>query len=318
MPEVIVRWDAARIALTLTALVFGSTCMGAGQNAFAAGEDCAQLISRFSTAINAARLPDIVQAGTPILTSGSCPAGTRSEAGRRIALFHLVEAEKLGDQPGDDLEKRKLLLAGAEFAKPWQLMAALGDVHRAIKDSEGKADYQLASIAYQNALLDINDARAVPTPPQADVIARLIQLSQQCRLLASRYTPLSGALTRDFRGVTVEAVAMPIQFVRDSSAMTPQGLAYSEELSAALHSQGRPAITLVGHTDPEGAAKYNDALSLRRAAAVRDFLVQKGYRPATITVVGNGSRDPLKIVDERQYTQAQIYQMNRRVEVRFR
>lgn len=307
-----------RAARALAGILLGGTVATISEVAVGAGGDCEQLVSRFSASIKTDNLSQIVASGSPIISSGACSSSTRGDVARRLALFHLAEAAKVDDRSGSDRDRLKLLVEGERFSKPWQLMAAIGDTYRSVKNADGVIDHQSAGRAYQDALLDINDKQAVPNPPPSDVIKRLIRLAQQSRLLAEQYSPMALTLSRDVRGVAVEAVPLPIQFVRDSHKMTQRGLAYSEELSTGLASQGRPAITLVGHTDPEGSASHNDALSLRRAEAVRDYLVQKGYQPPMISVAGVGSRDPLKVVDERQYSVAQIYQMNRRVEVRFR
>lgn len=48
-----------------------------------------------------------------------------------------------------------------------------------------------------------------------------------------------------------------------------------------------------GHTDDIGTAEYNQRLSLRRAKAVRDYLVGAGVPPGVITIKGFGKSQPL-------------------------
>lgn len=52
-------------------------------------------------------------------------------------------------------------------------------------------------------------------------------------------------------------------------------------------------IVLEGHTDIAGTDKYNDALSLRRAQAVKDYLVSKGIPAERIELAPKGERYPL-------------------------
>ena len=53
-------------------------------------------------------------------------------------------------------------------------------------------------------------------------------------------------------------------------------------------------MQVTGHTDRLGAPRYNTALSSRRAAAVRDYLVQTGAVPAQkIVVHGAGEANPV-------------------------
>lgn len=47
-------------------------------------------------------------------------------------------------------------------------------------------------------------------------------------------------------------------------------------------------ISATGHTDTMGSARYNMALSIRRANAVRDVLVREGIPSSAIVVIGRG------------------------------
>ncbi len=53
-------------------------------------------------------------------------------------------------------------------------------------------------------------------------------------------------------------------------------------------------VQVEGHTDSIGSAKYNLALSIRRANAVRDYLVQHGIAPSKISIEGFGKDLPLE------------------------
>lgn len=53
-------------------------------------------------------------------------------------------------------------------------------------------------------------------------------------------------------------------------------------------------VQVEGHTDSSGSAKYNLALSIRRAKAVRDYLVLHGISPSKISIEGFGKDLPLE------------------------
>jgi len=107
-------------------------------------------------------------------------------------------------------------------------------------------------------------------------------------------------------------VTLRIGFDLDSASLTPAGLEQARELGNALAGLGPKRFDIVGHTDTQGDAAYNDALSLRRAETVRDFLVRNfPIAPSALRAVGRGEREPLYSGET-----PQAHALNRRVEVR--
>jgi len=80
-------------------------------------------------------------------------------------------------------------------------------------------------------------------------------------------------------------------------------------LSIAAHRPGGEII-VIGHTDRVGSLESNDALSLRRAQAVRDLIIQRGFDPKMIQAVGRGERELLVPTDDEV-----AEPKNRRVEI---
>jgi len=106
-------------------------------------------------------------------------------------------------------------------------------------------------------------------------------------------------------------IDLAIYFVANSAEITPAAEAQLAELGEALRSSrlDNAVIAINGHTDARGNEDYNRDLSLRRAEAVKTYLVTRYNIPAAnLTAGGYGSgalkneADPL--ADE-----------NRRVEV---
>ena len=52
-------------------------------------------------------------------------------------------------------------------------------------------------------------------------------------------------------------------------------------------------IVVTGHTDSVGPLEANDQLSLQRASAIRDMLVERGFNAARVDAVGRGDREPV-------------------------
>lgn len=69
-------------------------------------------------------------------------------------------------------------------------------------------------------------------------------------------------------------------------------------------------ITIVGHTDSKGSEAYNQALSERRAEAVKRYLVQGGVSSHRLSTIGKGELQPRSSNDT-----AKGRSQNRRVEL---
>lgn len=128
--------------------------------------------------------------------------------------------------------------------------------------------------------------------------------------------------TRSFRrGITVEgdeaaneeapSINLYVTFAYDSDALETDALLTLDNLARAL---SNPVLVghsfkIAGHTDARGSEEYNQSLSERRAAAVRDYLIRQHGIPAErLAAMGYGKSmllDPTRPED----------QINRRVQV---
>jgi outer membrane protein OmpA-like peptidoglycan-associated protein len=86
-----------------------------------------------------------------------------------------------------------------------------------------------------------------------------------------------------------------IEFEFDSDRLTSQGKLDLDVFGEALKTDLREgAVALEGHTDAVGTDEYNQALSERRAAAAKQYLVDSfGIPPARLSAVGLGKSDPI-------------------------
>lgn len=101
--------------------------------------------------------------------------------------------------------------------------------------------------------------------------------------------------------------------------MLPEGRRQLDVLAGELKGRYKrvDSITIVGHTDPLGSDARNQALSVARAATVRDYLVGQGLPARAMRAFGVGSTQPLVTCDESLARPALIacLQPNRRVEL---
>lgn len=279
-----------------------------------AQSDCERLLAPFNAVLPQTDLRAIIAAAQPILSSPTCPASTRKEVGVKVALAHVRDANQIKESK----LQLETLESGMKYAQPWKMMKLIGDLRRKVPSSNGSIDYGAASLAYQSALADIADRQSVTDPPPNEVIQELMMLANEGRMLSSTFVRGDVLLTRSVRDVAVQAVPVPIQFVRDRNKMTSLGQQYAAEMARLLGEQGHPNVLLVGHTDLDGSDEYNLKLSIERAQAVRRYLVEHGYPAANVDADGHGRREPLALANASEYSQAQIKQMLRRVEIKYR
>jgi len=102
-----------------------------------------------------------------------------------------------------------------------------------------------------------------------------------------------------------------LYFVSGSdSQLTAESAQSLAGLQAYLQSRPAPELTVIGHTDRTGSAASNDALSLKRAQAVRELIRLAGIDVSEVPVFGRGSREPLAMGTNEE--------LNRRVEIHVR
>ncbi len=75
--------------------------------------------------------------------------------------------------------------------------------------------------------------------------------------------------------------------------ITVSGQFALKELAPGLRDQDGHAIIIQGYTDSLGPSVVNEALSLRRAEAVRDFLTTQGVAAESMRVEGLGAKRPV-------------------------
>lgn len=110
-------------------------------------------------------------------------------------------------------------------------------------------------------------------------------------------TPAAPAATPAEAKPVVAAEKITLQadayFDFDKSTLKAEGKAKLDELAGKLGQVNVETIVATGHTDSVGADAYNQALSVRRANAVKAYLVSKGVAAERVLVEGKGEAQPV-------------------------
>ncbi|MBU6170922.1 MAG: OmpA family protein [Verrucomicrobia bacterium] len=85
---------------------------------------------------------------------------------------------------------------------------------------------------------------------------------------------------------------LALYFGFDEDEVNPRTKRQLEIVSKILRADPDKKITLSGHTDALGTKNYNNELSGRRAAVVRDLLIEAGVSATQIVTIAKGSSQP--------------------------
>jgi len=79
----------------------------------------------------------------------------------------------------------------------------------------------------------------------------------------------------------------------DKAVLKPEAKAKLDDLVGKTKGINLEVIIAVGHTDSVGADAYNQKLSVRRADAVKEYLVSKGVEKNRVYTEGKGEKQPV-------------------------
>lgn len=100
-----------------------------------------------------------------------------------------------------------------------------------------------------------------------------------------------GCLPQEFDKFT--GAVEDINFDTNKATLKPKSFAILDEAVKLLQQYPTIRIDIHGHTDSQGPDAHNQKLSEDRAAAVRQYLVDKGIAPERLTARGFGESEPI-------------------------
>ena len=140
-------------------------------------------------------------------------------------------------------------------------------------------------------------------------------------------SPSNGSeLIKQIRASDTQQLGVQVNRVRDGSlrvilpggaAFKKSGTRFSSKMKPVLNTIAQAfekspylRVKVVGHSDSQGDPVVNQTLSIKRATAVANYLIQRGIKSVMIEIEGRGSIDPLMSNDTAHGRTA-----NRRIEL---
>ncbi len=104
-----------------------------------------------------------------------------------------------------------------------------------------------------------------------------------------------------------------VHFALDKSNLSPASTKVLDQIITVLQANPYLSFDLSGHTDPRAPQAYNQALGMRRAVSVRNYLLKRGIEPQRMTIRSEG-------FSKRRSNEVgkQPYALDRRVEFEYR
>jgi outer membrane protein OmpA-like peptidoglycan-associated protein len=222
-------------------------------------------------------------------------------------------------------------LAGTSPVKVWAPPMAAG-VQTPAKVASAPAERMAPHGVAQSHAKAASDKQAL------DQFAAVVERARTDAAAAKRESPTANALgvtpPRDSSfapatSVTVTASAtgvalpdpaqvpipVPITFTTDDTELTPDGARAAALLAEYLRLKRPEGISLSGHADARGPDGYNMDLSKRRLETIERYLRQAGYS-GSLSLVPKGKSEPYLGVDRNRLSLNEVYQADRRVELR--
>ena len=242
------------------------------------------------------------QGRTPIGTVAREAAQTAEEA--RVMSLKRQEEERVQQEKDAAAAREAQSRAEAEHSKQ---EAELEAQKAALQKQQADAA-QAAALAQQQTLQAENEK----TRLQAEEAERGRQKAEadKAQLRAKILQQLNAILvTRDTaRGLV--ATMPDVLFETNSFTLRPPARESLAKFAGILLAYPDLRLEVDGHTDSTGSDEYNQQLSEKRAASVRDYLAQQGIPISSVAVMGFGKTEPVA-----SNSTAAGRQQNRRVEL---
>ncbi len=192
-----------------------------------------------------------------------------------------------------------------------QTQAQLDQAQAAAQQTQAQLDQTKAAAQQTQAQLDQTQAAAQQTQAELDQAKQLLaERDAEARLLRVQNELARIASTRSEQRGLIVTLSGGILFDTGKTSLKPGAKSTLTKIAKQLQTDPSLKIAVEGHTDNVGTVAKNQALSEKRANAVRDYLVSAGIASDHITATGRGAEAPVatnKTAAGRQH--------NRRVEL---
>lgn len=261
--------------------------------------------------------PELVNARSAYQRASNGPATTVSPAELHVARQALTLAEQSFKDHPDSYRTKDLAYVAQRKAEQATATASITMDQKS--QTKANSDYQTAQgniVAEKKRDLTLTRTALAESERSGAATAQLLSAEQVARTEADKRAAAAQAALANLAAVKDEPRGLVITlsgsvlFASNQATLLPEARTKLDQVAAVLLSTRERNITIEGHTDSQGTDANNLTLSQRRAEAVKDYLVQKGYQVDRVQARGIGEGRP--IADN---TSPEGRANNRRVEI---
>lgn len=118
-------------------------------------------------------------------------------------------------------------------------------------------------------------------------------MGRQAKQIEQQMAGTGVQVTQDAQGNINLVMPGNITFANDDATISSSFYNNLNQLAQTMIQYDQTTIVVAGHTDSNGTDAYNQALSQRRAAAVKSYLVSRGVPANRIQTIGYGEASPI-------------------------
>lgn len=165
------------------------------------------------------------------------------------------------------------------------------DVARALAGADFQPTVKKRGLSLESDAPAQRIAGGVETKPVASTQPKPVRVARS----AAPAAPAAATAPASAPAAAPGTLAVAVAFAFGSADLTPPARAQLDSIAEGLKLLKADATVVIeGHTDSIGPDDYNLALSDRRAASVKRYLVeQHGIATARLTTLGKGKTEPL-------------------------
>jgi outer membrane protein OmpA-like peptidoglycan-associated protein len=267
---------------------------------------CAGLLAGCAAAVPS----ELVNARAAYRRASTGPAAHAAPAQLHVANKALAKAEQSFKDSPDSYQTRDLAYVAERKAEFAEATASIAIEQKT--QTQARNDYQ----ATQGKIVTETKQELAASKKSDEMTAAKLSAEQEARAAADkRATDAQAALAKlaavkdEPRGMVI-TLSGSVLFASNQATLLPDARSRLDQVSDVLLTTRERNLSIEGYTDSRGSDSHNLALSQRRADAVRDYLVQRGYETDRIKSRGLGEGNP--VADN---ASAEGRANNRRVEI---